>query len=219
MSPLDWLVMVLPLAICTIIAIYSRRFVRSVADFMAGGRNAGRYLICTARSEMGAGAVVYVAHFQVFLVAGFTVGWWGHISTPITLLLAISGFVVYRYRQTRALTLGQFYEMRYSKTFRLFAGALAFFAGLINFGIIPVIGARFMVYFLALPEAVHLHLPGVVLHATPWLGCAIPTHLLLMALFLTICTLLTTPSTPPAPRRTRRAWVASSAAGAALPQA
>lgn len=190
MSSLDWLIMVLPLAICAVIAVYSRRFVRSVADFMAGGRNAGRYLICTARSEMGAGAVVFVAHFQVFLVAGFTLGWWGQISTPVTLLLAISGFVVYRYRQTRALTLGQFYEMRYSKNFRLFAGALAFFAGLINFGIIPVIGARFMVYFLDLPQVVHL--PGVLTHALPWLGFALPTHLLLMALFLTICTIMTT---------------------------
>jgi SSS family solute:Na+ symporter len=180
MHPVDWLIMVLPLAICASITFYARRYVRSVADFMAGGRNAGRFLICTARSEQGAGAVVYVASFQVFLVAGFTLAWWGNMSVPVGLLVAITGFVIYRYRQTRAFTLGQFFEMRYSRNFRLFAGGLAFFAGLVNFGIIPVIGARFMVHFLGLPLTVTL------------LGWSVPTHLLLMALFLTICAVMTT---------------------------
>ena len=37
MHLIDWLIMIIPLAICATIAIYSRKFVRSVADFMAGG--------------------------------------------------------------------------------------------------------------------------------------------------------------------------------------
>ncbi|MEI8246405.1 MAG: sodium:proline symporter [Lentisphaerota bacterium] len=180
MHIVDWLIMILPLMICAVIALYSRRFVRSVADFMAGGRNAGRFLICTARSEQGAGAVVFVALFQMFAISGFTLSWWGQLSVPVALLIAISGFVIYRYRQTRALTLGQFFEMRYSRNFRLFAGGLAFFAGLINFGVIPVIGARFMTNFLGLPHTVLI------------LGWQIQTYLLLMALFLTICVIMTT---------------------------
>ena len=180
MHIVDWLIMILPLMICAVIALYSRRFVRSVADFMAGGRNAGRFLICTARSEQGAGAVVFVALFQMFAISGFTLSWWGQLSVPVALLIAISGFVIYRYRQTRALTLGQFFEMRYSRNFRLFAGGLAFFAGLINFGVIPVIGARFMTNFLGLPHTVLI------------LGWQVQTYLLLMALFLTICVIMTT---------------------------
>ena len=162
------------------IAIYSRRFVRSVADFMAGGRNAGRFLICAARSEQGAGAGVYVSMFQAFAVAGFVNGWWGQLSVPIGLLISISGFVVFRYRETRAMTLAQFFEMRYSKRFRLLTGFLGFFAGIVNFGIIPVLGAKFMVFFLELPQEVHIA------------GYAVQTHLLLMGFFLTICVITTT---------------------------
>lgn len=179
---IDWLIMVLPLAICACIAIYSRRFVRSVADFMAGGRSAGRYLVCAARSEQGSGAAVFVASFQSFIVAGFTPGWWGQLSVPIAMLVMVTGWVVYRYRQTRAMTLGQFFEMRYSRNFRLFAGFLGFFAGLVNFGIIPVLGAHFMVAFLRWPLSVEL----------PIVHFVIPTYLLLMALFLTICVIMTT---------------------------
>ncbi|RZL51524.1 MAG: sodium:proline symporter, partial [Variovorax sp.] len=95
------------------------------------------------------------------------------------LFVAVTGFVIYRYRQTRALTLAQFFEMRYSRRFRLFTGLLAFGAGIVNFGIIPCIGARFMVNFLELPQAIAIA------------GLATPTYLLVMATFLTISALVT----------------------------
>lgn len=179
MSSIDWLIMIIPIALVAGIALYTRRFMKSVADFMAGGRNAGRYLICTARSEMGCGAVIFVAMFEMFYNAGFTATWWGYLTIPAGLLVSITGFVIYRYRQTRALTLAQFFETRYSRRFRLFTGGLAFMAGILNFGIIPIIGARFFVHFLGLPVVVHL---GVF---------DVPTQLLLMACFLSVTVLMT----------------------------
>src|SRR5882762_6068974 len=138
MHLIDWLIVIVPVSIVAGIALYTRRFLRSVADYMAGGRNAGRFLLCTARAEMGAGAVGFVSNFEVSNRAGFSINWWMQLSVPVALIVAISGFVIYRYRQTRALTLAQFFEMRYSRKFRLFTGALAFIAGLLNFGVIPV---------------------------------------------------------------------------------
>jgi len=61
----------------------------------------------------------------VILVSGFVVSFWDKISYPIALLVAISGFVSTA-SETRALTLAQFLEMRYSRKFRLFMGVLAF---------------------------------------------------------------------------------------------
>ncbi|MGC4031121.1 MAG: hypothetical protein QM754_05160 [Tepidisphaeraceae bacterium] len=177
---LDWLILVLPIAVCMVIAIKSKRYVRGVSDFMAGGRHAGRYLICTARSEQGSGAAVFVAVFQGFLVGGFTLGWWNQLAVPIGLFVTITGYVIYRYRQTRSLTLGEFFEKRYGRKFRLFAGVLGFFAGLLNFGVIPAVGARFMVAFLQLPQDVTVF------------SFSVPTYLLLMAVFLTVCVVMTT---------------------------
>src|SRR5580693_7243209 len=103
MHLIDWLLVALPVLVVAYFALYTRKYLKSVADFMAGGRNAGRYLLCTARSEMGAGAVAYVAFFEMFQRSGFAIRWWSLLSIPIGLILAISGFVMYRYRQTRAL--------------------------------------------------------------------------------------------------------------------
>jgi SSS family solute:Na+ symporter len=180
MHVIDWLIVALPIAVVVGVALYTRRYLRSVADFLAGGRNAGRFLLCVALGEMGAGAVAVVSNFEMFGQAGFTLTWWNQISVLVGVLVAISGFVIYRYRQTRALTLAQFFEMRYSRRFRLFAGLLGVFAGLLNFGIIPVIGARFMVNFFGLPHYIFF----------PFLQ--IPTDLVLMACFLIICIVLTT---------------------------
>jgi SSS family solute:Na+ symporter len=87
--------------------------------------------------------------------------------------------VVYRYRETRAMTLAQFFEIRYSKSFRLFAGILGFLAGIANFGIIPAIGAQFFVYFLGLPPTVDI------------LSLSVPTFVLLMGLFMSVTLTMT----------------------------
>ncbi len=174
MQLIDWILVAGSLLIVLAIGLYTQRYVNSVADFLSAGRVARRYLLAVAAGEMGAGAVLYVAGFEVLKNSGFSTWWWGYVGGPIGLVVAISGFVMYRYRETRAMTWGQFFEIRYSKRFRLFTGYLGFFAGLINFGIIPATGARFLVYLLGFPPELHL-----------W-GWNIPTFIPLMALFLTI---------------------------------
>lgn len=175
---IDWISVVAPVFIVGALAIYTRRYLKSVVDFMAGGRLAGRYLLSTARSEMGAGAIGFVAMFEWFNNGGFSLTWWNQLAIPVGLILSITGFVVYRYRQTRAMTLAQFFEMRYSRNFRLFTGGLAFFSGLVNFGVIPVVGAKFMLYFLNLPQH------------TLIFSHEVPTYLLLMGGFLTVTALI-----------------------------
>jgi SSS family solute:Na+ symporter len=171
---IDWIFVAAPLVVVVIVGVYAQRRVKSVAGFMSANRCAGRYLLCIAGGELQTGAVVFVALFELFAHGGFAVSWWTALVFPVTYLIRVTGFVSYRYRETRAMTLGQFFEIRYSKSFRLFAGLLGFFSGLLNFGIIPAIGARVLVYFLGLPETVRIF------------SGTVPTYVPLMALFLGI---------------------------------
>src|SRR5271154_6535214 len=169
---IDWVLLALPVPVVIAFAAYTSRFVKSVADFMAGGRCAGRYLICNAKGEAGAGVANTLSKFQPLLISGFVLSWWDAATVPVLILVGLTGFIVYRYRQTRALTIGQFFEMRYSRRFRLFAGVLGFTAGLLNYGIFPAVSSNFFVYFLDLPT--HVHIAG-------WL---VPTNILVMAAYL-----------------------------------
>lgn len=179
MKTIDWLLIIVPLVLLLFVAVYTRRYMRGVVDFLSGGRMAGRYLLAVAKGEQGVGAVVFVATFEMISKSGFVLTWWGWLSVPVSLIIAISGWVIYRFRETRALTLAQFFEIRYSKRFRIFTGFLGFAAGMANFGIIPVVGARFMTYFLGLPHMLHVY------------GWEIPTHIPLMAVLLSLALFLT----------------------------
>src|SRR5437016_7438450 len=156
MQWIDWLMVFVPIAVVFGFAIYTKRFVRSVADFLAAGRCAGRYLLANARGESDAGLANTMSKFEIVMVSGFVVNFWERVQIPVMLLVGITGFVIYRFRETRAMTLAQFLEMRYSRRFRLFMGLLAFVSGILNYGIFPAVSARFFIYFLNLPHMVAL---------------------------------------------------------------
>jgi solute:Na+ symporter, SSS family len=174
MQLIDWIFIALPLLMVLAMGIYTRRYATSVAGFLSGGRLAGRYLLAVASGESSAGVIVFVAAFEALDKAGFTLNWWNTINTPLWLILGLSGFVVYRYRQTMAMTLAQFFEIRYSRRFRIFTGMLGFIAGIMNFGIIPAVSARFFVIIFNLPE----HLTLFSFH--------MDSYVLLMAVFISI---------------------------------
>ncbi|CAN5549493.1 sodium/proline symporter PutP [soil metagenome] len=151
MQRIDWILVMLPILLVLGFAIYTQRYVKSVADFLSAGRCAGRYLLANARGESDSGLSNTMSKFEMVLVAGFVLNFWEKIQIPVLLLIGITGFVIYRFRETRALTLAQFFEQRYSRRYRLFMGALAFLSGILNYGIFPAISARFFIYFLHLP--------------------------------------------------------------------
>jgi SSS family solute:Na+ symporter len=169
---LDWLMVLVPLSLVAFIVVKTRKYTRSVAAFMAADRVAGRYLVATATGEAGYGALYVVAYFEQFFKGGFTQPWWLLANNAVWLFILLSGFVVYRYRESRVMTMAQFFEVRYSKSFRLFAGSLAFFSGIVTYGIYPAVGGRFFVYFCGFPETLHLG------------GMVVPTYVVAMAVLI-----------------------------------
>lgn len=149
--PIDFTIIVGLLTIVVLSAFYTRRYNRSVADFLSANRCAGRYLLTIADGIASLGAITIVAMWEQFYQGGFGSVFWSGLYLPLPLLLAFSGWIVYRYRQTRAMTMAQFLEMRYSRPFRVFAGGLCFLSGVLNYAIFPAVTARFLIYFLNLP--------------------------------------------------------------------
>ena len=150
---IDWLIVAASLLLLIIPVLAAGKLMNGVADFLAAGRSAGRYIICVSSGLAGLGAITVVGNLEMNLQAGFAMSWWGMSMGIVVMVVLVSGWVTYRFRQTRCLTLPQFFEVRYSRRFRIFAGMLAFFSGLINFGIFPAVGARFFIYFCGLPQS------------------------------------------------------------------
>lgn len=177
---IDWLIVFVPLCLMMIVIMRAQKYVKGVADFLSGGRVAGRYVLNVAGAEAAYGLISLVAMFENYYQSGFAYNFWSAIATPIAVVLALTGYGVYRFRETRAMTMGQFLEIRYSRNFRLFAGVLQSISGIINYALFPAVGARFLVYFCDLP--IHVEIFGWVF----------PTFALLMAGFLGLAVLICT---------------------------
>jgi SSS family solute:Na+ symporter len=76
------------------------------------------------------------------------------------------------------MTLAQFFEMRYSRRFRIFAGVLTYASGILNYAIFPAVGGRFLLYYCQFPDTVVI------------LGVGVSTYGLLMAFFLGVALLI-----------------------------
>ncbi len=168
----DWLLVAVFTILLIGVTLYCRRFADTVTGFLAAERVAGRYLL-TVSQGLG-GAISIVAMWEMIYAAGLPTQWWAMMSLPVALVLSLTGFVIYRFRQTRALTLSEFFEVRYSRRFRFFAGLLAWVSGILNYGIFPAVTARFLIYLFGFPSSFHL---GMV---------ELPTYPMVMAGYLSL---------------------------------
>ena len=178
---IDWLLVLCPLVLVAWIGIKTQKYVKGVADFLSASRVAGRYVVCVASGEAAMGLISLVGMFEVFFNSGLAYNFWGQISDPLGIIFLLTGFCIYRYRESRAMTMGQFLEIRYNRPFRIYAGILQSISGVINYAIFPADGARFLVYFCDLPITVCLF--------GSW---TIPTFMIVMAIFLTLAVFLAT---------------------------
>ena len=153
MQLLDWGIVGALLLILTATLIISQRQVKSTADFLAANRCAGRYLLAVTDGIAGIGAISIIATFEQYYIAGFSPVWWGFLSGPIALLMSICGWVYYRFRETRCFTMAQFFEVRYSRRFRVFSGMLGWLSGVLNYGIFPSVSVKFFMFFCKLPDS------------------------------------------------------------------
>jgi SSS family solute:Na+ symporter len=178
LAPLDWLIIAGFFVFVVGTALYSRPLVRSVADFLAAGRTAGRYVLSVSQGAAAVGAITIVGTLEMNYIAGFQQTWWAFTTAVVVLIIAVTGWVAYRFRETRCLTLAEFFERRYSRNFRVFAGSIAYLSGIINFGIFPAVEARFFIYFVGLPH--HFQFLGLQVATFP----VTVAFLLLLSLFL-----------------------------------
>ncbi|HBR94629.1 MAG TPA: sodium:panthothenate symporter, partial [Opitutae bacterium] len=124
MHTIDWLIAIVPVVIILFIAVYSKKYVRGVVDYLAAGRVAGRYVLCAGDLTSALSVITLVALVESKYQVGYALTFWEYLMVPIGIIMGLTGFCVYRFRETRALSIGQFLEMRYSRSLRIVAATV-----------------------------------------------------------------------------------------------
>jgi solute:Na+ symporter, SSS family len=174
MGLIDWLIVIIPVTFVIGMGLYSRRYIRGVADFLAAGRVCGRYVICVGDIAGALSIIGLVAYVEVHYKTGFALAFWTKIIGPLGIVMGLFGYCTYRFRETKAMSLGQFLEMRYNRPFRIFASALRSLSEMLANMIMPAIAARFFIYFLDLPHNIYIF------------GLTIPTFMVVVVICLTV---------------------------------
>lgn len=149
---IDWLILAVPVLLVLSVAFYSKRYVRGVVDYLAAGRVAGRYVMSVGDMQGGLSVLALISLVEIKYQTGFAIGFWENMLAPIGMAIALTGYCVYRYRETRSLSIGQFLEMRYNRAFRVFAATVRTISEMLTNAIAPAIAANFFIYFVGLPH-------------------------------------------------------------------
>lgn len=178
---IDWMIVIVPLIFVLGLAIYSKRYVRGVTDFLAAGRVAGRYVISVGDLQACLSVISLIALCESQYQCGMAIGFWNQLIVPISIFMSLTGYCLYRYRQTKCLSIGQFLEIRYNRPLRIIAAAIRTIAEMITNAIGPAVAARFFIYFVGLPFTVNIF------------GWEISTFALVMVLVLSLAMLVVWP--------------------------
>ena len=174
MGVYNWLVVLVPLSCVLGVAFYSRRYIRDVVDFLSSGRVARRYVISVATMEEALGVISLMAMMESNYKSGMAIAFWNSILPPLGVCLSLFGYCTYRFRETRAMTQGQFLEIRYSRGVRVFATTLRTLAEFLTEIIGPALAARFFIYFFDFPATVEIF------------GWSVSTYALTMVITITL---------------------------------
>ena len=178
MSWIDWIIMIVPMLFVIGMGFYTKRYIRGVTDYLAAGRVAGRYVLSVGDVAKGLAVITLIGYTEAHYKTGFAMAFWSNILTPLSIFLGLIGFFTYRFRETKALSLGQFLEMRYNRPLRIYASALRSAAELLANCMCPALAARFMIYYIGLPYSFDL------------LGMKVPTFLVLTLIMIMLCVLI-----------------------------
>ncbi len=177
-APIDWLILGVSFVFFLALAIYLNSLCKSVADYLVSGRKVRLWLGMGAGIAGEVGLISIVGMCEQGYLKGFSFVLIGIFSMVIMVpLFGIFGFGIQRFRATKAMSVSQYVEMRYSRGLRILTGILNSSAGVLQMGIFPIVGAQFIRVLINAPEK------------TVWFGAQVPVAWIIMGLLLA-CTIL-----------------------------
>ncbi len=131
-------------------------------DFVTAGRNLGLWLgIATMTgTELGLITVMYSA--QKGFTGGFATFHIALAALIVTFVVGMTGFIVYKLREMKVMTIPEFYEKRFDRKTRILGGIMMVLGGILNMGLFLKVGSMFLVGITGL-SAASWALPAVMI--------------------------------------------------------
>ena len=156
-GPLDWGIVAVYLVTSIAIGLWANRYVGNLSDFLVAGRTLRiRLALATMTgTELGLITVMYMS--ELGFTQQYACLYLAVLETVSLLLIGLTGFVVYRLRESAVLTIPEYYQRRYSPGVRVVGGTMMVVSGVLNMGLFLKAGSQFLTAISGLEEGLFLN--------------------------------------------------------------
>lgn len=143
-ATIDWIIVCVYICIPVVIGLIVRKYIRQLSDFIVAGRSLRLFIAIASLTGTELGLVTVMYNSQLGFLHGFSAFHIAIIETVCILAIGLTGFIVYKLRQLKVMTIPEFYEIRFGKNVRIWGGLILALGGILNMGLFLQAGARFM---------------------------------------------------------------------------
>ena len=144
-TSLDWGIVVVYLLISIFVGIWANKYVGNIAGYLVAGRTLRIRLALATMTGTEIGLVTVMYSSELGFSQQYASLYLALYEFVILLFVGLSGFIVYRLRQTNVMTIPEYYEQRYSRGVRILGGVMMVLSGVLNMGLFLKAGALFLV--------------------------------------------------------------------------
>ncbi len=161
--PVDWVIVAIYLGLILLAGYYTNRFTGSVSNYLVAGRQVRKGLLIATfiGTELGLVSIAYSS--QMGFTSGLAAFHIGVIAMLMTAAVGVTGFIVYRLRDSGVMTLPEYYEKRFGRKTRILGGFILVLAGVLNMGMFLRAGAEFIGGLTGLADPIQVNIIMTVL--------------------------------------------------------
>lgn len=141
---IDWIIVSVYICIPVVIGILVRKTIKQLSDFLVAGRSLRLFIAIATLTGTELGLVTVMYNSELGFRHGFSAFHVALIESACVLAVGLTGFIVYKLRQMKIMTIPEFYEKRFGKNVRVLGGTILALGGILNMGLFLQAGARFM---------------------------------------------------------------------------
>ncbi len=140
----DWIIVLIYICIPVVIGIVVRKHIRQLSDFIVASRSLRLFIAIATLTGTELGLVTVMYNSELGFKYGLSAFHVALIESFCVLAVGVTGFIVYKLRQLKIMTIPEFYEKRFGRGVRIIGGTTLALGGILNMGLFLQAGARFM---------------------------------------------------------------------------
>lgn len=143
-ATIDWIIVMVYICIPVVIGVIVKKYIRQLSDFIVAGRSLRLFIAIATLTGTELGLVTVMYNAELGFKHGFSAFHVGLIEMVCILAIGLTGFIVYKLRKLRVMTIPEFYNLRFGRKVRIIGGFILALSGILNMGLFLQASARFM---------------------------------------------------------------------------